>query len=120
MENRNILIFLVVVVAVFILMENFTGRNITGGYANEGGRGIQTCRDSDGVNKNIKGTVITTSSGSVKQYDDRCSGGDGLRVMENYCDNNRRAFTYEWCDNGYVCSDGRCMKTEFTNFYGQR
>ena len=70
---------------------------------------VMSCYDDDGFNINRKGIVVTNMHGKKREYPDRCEGGQGNRILENYCDGDRRYFTYEWCLNNKKCVDGRCI-----------
>ena len=118
MENRGILIFVLVAFGVVLLLNNvFDRSSLTGRYADQGQRGLSTCTDTDDFDIYTSGVVTVNLDGELTDYNDRCSGGEGLRVMENYCDGNRRAFMFEWCANGEVCSDGRCVPDRTSNYY---
>ena len=109
MQEKNLLLFVVIVLAALFLISSFSGTKVlTGQSVNTGSRGVESCTDSDGYDVFVSGSVMTTTGASVKEYTDRCSGGDGMRVLENYCEGNVRKFSYEWCRDGMRCSSGAC------------
>ena len=117
MEGKNLVLFVVVALVALFIISSFSGRDeLTGKSIGRGG--TDSCTDSDGGINLDKGTVTVIFRGTERAYSDRCSGGGGLRVLENYCDGNRRAFTYEWCPNGMICSDGTCINDATTSYYG--
>jgi len=115
MENKNLFLFVVLAVAALFVIESFSDKDILSGRTVD--RGVMTCSDSDGLNIHTKGFVTTNIGGDLREYPDRCSGGGGVRVLENYCDGNSRAFTYEWCDNGEICNDGRCVRDTSSRYF---
>lgn len=118
METKSIVLFVVLAIAALFVLDLVSSPESITGRASETDRGKKSCSDTDGFDVYSKGFVTTFIGGQEKQYPDRCSGGDGLRVLENYCEGDRRAFTYEWCNDGEFCSDGACKRSTTTNYYG--
>ena len=110
MQERNLLLFVVVALVALFLISSFSGIGLTGKSINTGKRGVQSCTDSDGYNIYVVGSVTTTTGARVKEYTDRCSGGDGTRVLENFCTGNERKFSYEWCPSGMRCISCTCVQ----------
>ncbi len=116
MESKNLVLFVLVGLAALFVISSFSGTKELTGQAVGSGKS-DGCMDTDSTDIYTKGTVTVFLRGDENQYDDRCSGGGGLRVLENYCDGNKRAFTYEWCPNGMKCSDGECISDASSNYY---
>lgn len=115
MEKKNLVLFLILAIAALFVIENFSGKDVITGRTAD--MGVKSCSDSDSLDIFTKGTVATDVGGLIKEYNDRCSGGGGVRVLENYCDGDRRAFTYKWCPNEMVCNDGRCVGAGVSSYY---
>ncbi len=66
-----------------------------------------TCKDSDGINYNVKGELqVISESGSPSIYTDSCKGNYG--VIEWYCENNIVKMVVGNCPSGTICVDGFC------------
>jgi len=108
MEDKNILLFgIILIVGVFVINSFSSTSDLTGRYDSEGGRGVMTCRDSDGFNIFMGGTVTTNTGGRIQQYNDRCEEA-GEKVKEYFCRGNRYDFRDEWCPNGMICKNNKC------------
>jgi len=97
MENKNILLFVIIGFIFLFIAGFFQERNISGRASKTGG----ICIQGDGY------VEILHPKGEVKRYEDRCIQG-GLKTLTNYCTTNKygkqvRAFREEWCDPGYEC-----------------
>lgn len=114
MEKGNLLIVIVVIVALVIILattgvfEKITGHGIT--------QTTVTCTDTDnGFDKEVKGvTTQTTASSDGKykmeiEYTDYCISK--MRVKDFICTSaNRIDSKRYYCDDGYTCMEGICVK----------
>ena len=114
MEDKNLLlIFIVLIVAIFIVntfsgTKDLTGRYGSGGYtgAYKGERGAMLCEEFGNY-------VKVTTGANVRDYFNACThGGDKAKIY--YCDGNRVAFREQWCPTGYKCVSGGVCKPDST------
>lgn len=76
---------------------------------------LTSCTDSDKFNLNTAGSVTTTDSDGKEsgKYSDYCTNSN--TVFEYYCDGKVKAGYANVCTNGYVCSNGACVKESIKN-----
>ena len=107
--DKNVAVFLVIGIAIIIAFSTIDFLTGEVSSTNNADRGVHTCFDSDGgIDINEFGTATVQVGNQKKAYNDRCDGT--TRVFENYCKGNDRSFTEEWCDYGYVCDAGECIR----------
>lgn len=68
-----------------------------------------SCKDSDGFDLYVAGTIDYTDETGAHKKTDTCSSSQA--VSENYCvGNNLKTYDNRLCPSGYNCAAGKCVK----------
>lgn len=76
--------------------------------------GAEVCRDSDGMNYSIQGSINYSIDGINLTYYDYCSPENERSLVEFFCSGNKSNYSFYYCPVNYSCFEGRCNNTAVT------